>query len=256
MAASDAAERLGAILDDWAAAVRARDIEGVLRHHADDILMFDVVGPVRERGSRPIGAAGSSSYYPWHGESGRFALSDVAVTAGARAGFATALIDCAGTEAGRAVAFTLRLTVGFEKRGGNWVVVHEHHSEPVPVPAAAGTLAAKPLAIERDLWKNDAAAYAAAFLAEAVLTFPEIGRIGLAEALAAIRAENAGGRRWAEVTLDDVAAAEPAAGTALLTYTARARWNDAAAPERVLCSTLYLRRPSGWKVAAHQQTAG
>ena len=32
------------MLGDRAAAVRAHDIEGVMRHHSDDFLMFDVVG--------------------------------------------------------------------------------------------------------------------------------------------------------------------------------------------------------------------
>ncbi len=32
------------MLGDWAAAVRENDIEGEVRHHSDDFLMFDVVG--------------------------------------------------------------------------------------------------------------------------------------------------------------------------------------------------------------------
>jgi ketosteroid isomerase-like protein len=132
------AETLRGMLDDWAAGVRARDAAAVVRGHAGDILTFDVVGPVAERGLDAYRRGWVEQFFPWHGGTGRFALRDVAVTAGGDVGFATALIDCAGTEGGRPVAFTLRLTVGFERRDGAWLVVHEHHSEPLPLPTEAG----------------------------------------------------------------------------------------------------------------------
>ena len=40
------------------------------------------------------------------------------------------------------MAFTLRLTIGLEKCDGEWVVVHEHHSQPLDFDAnriAAGS---------------------------------------------------------------------------------------------------------------------
>jgi ketosteroid isomerase-like protein len=39
------------IIESWAVAVRQRDIDGVMAHHADDLLMFDVVGPLQVRGA-------------------------------------------------------------------------------------------------------------------------------------------------------------------------------------------------------------
>lgn len=125
------------LIEAWAAAVRARDADAVVRDHADDILVFDVVGPPRARGLAAYRRAWVEQFFPWHGGTGRFELRDLAVTAGHSVAFATALIDCAGTEAGGPVEFTLRLTVGLEKRGGRWLVTHEHHSEPLPYPATA-----------------------------------------------------------------------------------------------------------------------
>ncbi len=57
------------------------------------------------------------------------------------------------------------------------------------------------LRIERSLWTNDAAIYEATYAPDAILIFPEVGRIGLEHALEAIRAENAAGRHWAEADL-------------------------------------------------------
>lgn len=126
-----------AILAAWAQGVGSRDIEAVLGNHADDLLMFDVVGPVRLRGLDAYRAGWQEQFFAWHSGSGRFNPSDIDIRSGDRVAFATALLDCAGTENGAPAAFKLRLTVGFEKRAGRWTVVHEHHSEPLPFDAAS-----------------------------------------------------------------------------------------------------------------------
>jgi ketosteroid isomerase-like protein len=38
------------IIDNWAQAVRAKDISGILAYHSTDILLFDVPGPVESKG--------------------------------------------------------------------------------------------------------------------------------------------------------------------------------------------------------------
>ena len=129
-------DRIREILENWAAAVRARDIDAVLDRHAPDLLMFDVVGPVRVRGLEEYRQTWVDQFFPWHGGTGRFDLVDVDVSAGADVAFATALLECAGTEDGKKAAFTLRLSVGLEKRNGEWTVVHEHHSQPIEFNAA------------------------------------------------------------------------------------------------------------------------
>ena len=67
---------------------------------------------------------------------GRFELVDLKVSAGADVAFATALLECAGTEDGKKVAFTLRLTIGLDKQNEEWIIVHEHHSQPLDFDTA------------------------------------------------------------------------------------------------------------------------
>jgi SnoaL-like domain len=53
------------------------------------------------------------------------------ITAGADVAFVTALMRCAGVEkSGERIELGFRLTIGLRKMGGQWVVVHEHHSIP------------------------------------------------------------------------------------------------------------------------------
>jgi ketosteroid isomerase-like protein len=49
IAMSDEAE-IQAMLDDWAAAVRAHDLDAVLRHRSADIVMSDVPEPLQCKG--------------------------------------------------------------------------------------------------------------------------------------------------------------------------------------------------------------
>lgn len=70
-----------AIIEKWAAGVRARDIDAVLSGHSPDLLMFDVVGPVRLQGLNEYRRTWIEQFFPWHGETGRFELVDLKVSA-------------------------------------------------------------------------------------------------------------------------------------------------------------------------------
>ena len=49
------------LIEDWASAVRAKDLGGVVARHTDDVLMFDVPPPRRCAGFPPIGRRGRRS---------------------------------------------------------------------------------------------------------------------------------------------------------------------------------------------------
>jgi len=109
--------------------------------------------------------------------------------------------------------------------------------------------------IERTLWTNYVELYRQTVLHDAVIIFPDVGRIGLEQALNALREENAAGRRWAKVDLQDARALALGPDVVLLHYAAVARWNYMKDTEKALCATLYVKREGAWRVAFHQQTA-
>jgi len=111
------------------------------------------------------------------------------------------------------------------------------------------------ITIERTLWENDAQTYRDGYSPEALLIFPGVGRIDRDTAVAAIRKENAEGRAWAEVRLDDVDGRWITSdAAALITYVATARWNYESAASKTLCASVYARVGGSWRVAFHQQT--
>jgi ketosteroid isomerase-like protein len=120
--------RIRTLIENWAKAVRARDVPGVVADHAADILMFDVPPPAELRGIEAYERSWGQ-LFRWFGKSGAFAVEDIVVHAGADVAFATARIRCSGEEAdGSVVNLDVRLTVGLRMVGGRWSVVHEHHS--------------------------------------------------------------------------------------------------------------------------------
>lgn len=118
------------LITDWAAAVRAHDLTGILANHSPDILMFDVPPPIAARGLDAYMKTWDV-FFSWAQDAGVFDIDEMEVTAGETAAFATALMRCAGTENGKRTKLRFRLTVGLRKIDGRWIVTHEHHSVPV-----------------------------------------------------------------------------------------------------------------------------
>ena len=119
-----------ALIESWATAVQARDLDGVLAAHSDDIQMFDVPPPNELRGMEAYRDSWPP-FFDWLEQGGVFEIVTLDVTAGADVAFATALLRCGTGEGLKKDPDTrLRLTVGLRKEDGRWVVSHEHHSFP------------------------------------------------------------------------------------------------------------------------------
>jgi len=115
-------------IEAWAAAVRARDMAGILRNHSADMVMFDVPPPLHLRGIAAYEASWPQ-FFDASPKPIRFDIMDLQITAGNDVAFAVALMRCAVIEDGHA-DLDFRLTVGLRKIGGQWTVTHEHHSIP------------------------------------------------------------------------------------------------------------------------------
>lgn len=114
------------LIEDWAEAVRAKDIAGILRHHAEDFVMFDVPPPFMIEGLREYGASWDL-FYSASPVQPVFDLRTLSVIAGADVAFAMATLGCL---VGEDDDLDVRLTMGLRKIDGQWTVVHEHHSIP------------------------------------------------------------------------------------------------------------------------------
>jgi ketosteroid isomerase-like protein len=110
------------LLENWARAVREQDMDGVLTHHADDIVMFDVPVPLQSRGAAEYKKTWELFFAHNLGGEGGFDLKEVRITASDSVAFCHGLIRIFGSQA--------RLTMGLVKSGEQWIIAHEHHSYP------------------------------------------------------------------------------------------------------------------------------
>ncbi len=134
-AVNDVAE-IRALIERWAAAVRAKDLPAILADHAPEMLMFDVPPPTQLRGLEAYRASWQPLFdcFDDVGDVGRFEVTELAVHAGAEVAFATAIVGCRGREkSGVPFQLQVRLTMGLRKVNGRWTVLHEHHSIPATV---------------------------------------------------------------------------------------------------------------------------
>lgn len=119
-----------AMLEGWAASVRAHDLDGATQGRSADIVMFDVPEPLQARGIE----AYRDTWRLYFRDPGSrlFELRETEVVVGGDVAWVRATLRCTTDEAPAG-----RLTMGLRRVGGAWVVEHEHHSFPMPLTPAA-----------------------------------------------------------------------------------------------------------------------
>ncbi|SRR5258708_36246901 len=117
------------LIEDWAAAVRRADIDAVLAHHSDDIVMYDVPPPFQSIG---IEAYRSTwDMYFAYTRPGVFDIREMHVVADQQIAFCYATMRCKDkSNSAEYVDLDFRLTIGLRKINNQWTIVHEHHSVP------------------------------------------------------------------------------------------------------------------------------
>ena len=118
------------VVEDWAAAVRQKDVAGILGNHSADMLMFDLPPPLQSKGIEDY----ERTWAPFFSASPNppvFDIHEMIITAGDDVAFVAAMMGCVVNEpSGRSFEMDFRLTIGLRKIAGQWIICHEHHSIP------------------------------------------------------------------------------------------------------------------------------
>ena len=127
--ASDAVQ-IRQVIDRWAAALRAKDLEGVLTSFTSAAMTFDLAPPLQQdpSGRRQALAA----WFP--GFSGPITYDvgdDLDIAAGGDVAFSRSLNRLGGKlNSGDEFAIWVRVSMGFRKIDGTWKIAHAHTSVP------------------------------------------------------------------------------------------------------------------------------
>ena len=119
------------LLQQWAMATRKGQKDHVLANHLPDVLIYDVLAPMKYEGAD----AYRQSWDEWQPETegeGQFDLEDLSVTAGTDVAFAHGFIKCGGVlPNGKRFEDMVRATFCLRKASGSWKVAHQHISKPI-----------------------------------------------------------------------------------------------------------------------------
>ncbi|WP_407279773.1 nuclear transport factor 2 family protein [Aromatoleum evansii] len=117
-------------LEDWADAVRAKDVDRIFAHYAPEIVAFDAIAQLQFKGNDAYRKHWESCLTMCTGAM-IFEVHELEITTGAELAFAHALNRCGGTGPdGKEMSGWMRMTSCLLKQHGKWRIVHEHFSAP------------------------------------------------------------------------------------------------------------------------------
>jgi uncharacterized protein (TIGR02246 family) len=125
-----------ALLDEQAAAMRVKDVDRIVAAYAPDVLLFDVVDPLRARGLKALRERLVAWFGSFDGPIG-YEVRDVEIAAGEEVGYSHGLNRVSATTTdGRSLEMWWRVTACYRRQDGVWRITHQHAS--VPFEPASG----------------------------------------------------------------------------------------------------------------------
>jgi len=115
--------QIRALVEKWASAVRAKDMDGALANHTDDIVMFDVPMPLQSKGMQEYKKTWELFFDHSPGGPGSFDVTELRIIASESVAYCHALVTIFDSK--------VRVTIGLRKEKGQWLIAHEHHSYPI-----------------------------------------------------------------------------------------------------------------------------
>ena len=118
------------LVDAFAAAVRAKDVDAVMSNFAADVLTFDVVGPLQHVGTDAARKRTEEWFASFDGPIG-YQIRDLTITAADDIAFCHSLNQVSGTKKdGAKLEMWWRATLGCRRIDGKWLITHQHNSVP------------------------------------------------------------------------------------------------------------------------------
>jgi uncharacterized protein (TIGR02246 family) len=132
------------LINDRINAVRAKDVDTVMSHHAPDILTFDVVNPLQYTGLDAARKRAEEWFSSFQGPIG-YEIRDLSIATGDDVAFCHYLFRVSGTlTGGEKVGMWVRTTSCYRKIDGTWLVMHEHNSVPFNTETGRASLDLQP----------------------------------------------------------------------------------------------------------------
>jgi len=145
-AKADAREDIKALEDRFIAAVKAKDLDAIMKVYVPDqtLFVFDVEPPRQYVGAAAYRKDWQAFLDSFNGPI-IFELTDLDITTDDNLAYSHSIQRVAGTDKqGKKLDLTVRVTDVYKKINGNWLVIHEHVSVPVDLDTGKPDLTSKP----------------------------------------------------------------------------------------------------------------
>lgn len=144
--ASDDEAAIRKLEDRFVAAFNAGDINAMIKNYVADnsLVVFDVVTPRQHLGADAYRNAWTGFFAHFKGTP-TIAIADLAIAVDGKVGFSHSIQHVTGIDQhGRPVDRTVRVTDGYRKIGGEWLIALEHISVPVDLKTGKPDMNSKP----------------------------------------------------------------------------------------------------------------
>ena len=121
---------ISAVIGELETAMRAGDAKAVVGLYTPDPVQYNLAQPLRHGAEEVHDAAALQAWFDGFGGSVGYEVHDLTVTAGADVAFAHSLNKMYDPSPDGRFELWFRATYGLVRRGGRWLLGHEHTSTP------------------------------------------------------------------------------------------------------------------------------
>jgi ketosteroid isomerase-like protein len=138
----NAESRIHMLIEGRLKAIREKDVDAVLSEYAPDVVMFNLAPPLQTKGADRAAIEGWFSGYQ---SAIDCEIRDLKIAACGDVAFCHYLYRITGTlMSGKEVDMWVRATLCFREIGGEWLITHEHDSDPFDMQTFKAVLDLKP----------------------------------------------------------------------------------------------------------------
>jgi len=134
-----------ALEDGFTAAFKAKDVNALMAYYVPDqtMIAFDMITPLQYTGADAYRKDWQDFFAMYPGPSD-FTVTDLDITTGGNVAFSHSIQHGSVTDKkGKKTELTVRVTDGYKKIDGHWLIAHEHVSIPVDMATLKGVPNAK-----------------------------------------------------------------------------------------------------------------
>jgi ketosteroid isomerase-like protein len=132
------------VMEKWLEAVRAKDLKTLMTFYSPEILLFDLTPPLQLLGEKSYIKNWQECFEMMDGPID-YEIRDHDITASNDVAFGHSLTRMkAKTKTGHELKTWFRVTVGFRKIDGKWLITHEHISVPFDPTSRLASLDLRP----------------------------------------------------------------------------------------------------------------